>query len=66
MKNLAPSLLLLLFVTSACLNAQTKADEDAVRKLPPSFLRRLGEARWSRTREDHDVDFVTVPTVYLA
>src|ERR1700686_1402649 len=67
MRNLAAGLLLLLFVISSNLNAQTKADEEAVVKLPQAFC----EA-WAR-HDGHDLakiladdaDFVTVATVYL-
>jgi uncharacterized protein (TIGR02246 family) len=57
--------LLFLFVASA--NAQTKADEEAVRKLPQAFC-----DAWAK-HDGHelakimadDVDFVTVATTYL-
>jgi uncharacterized protein (TIGR02246 family) len=67
MKNLAAGLLMLLLMTSSNLNAQTKADEEAVRKLPQAFC-----DAWAK-HDGHelakimadDVDFVTVATVYL-
>jgi uncharacterized protein (TIGR02246 family) len=67
MRNLAAGLLLLLLVTSPHLNAQTKADEEAVRKLPQDFC-----DAWAK-HDGHeiaklmadDADFVTVATVYL-
>jgi uncharacterized protein (TIGR02246 family) len=67
MRNLVASLVLLLFVTSSNLNAQTKADEEAVRKLPQANC-----DAWNK-HDGHelakimaaDVDFVTVATVYL-
>jgi uncharacterized protein (TIGR02246 family) len=65
MKYLA-SLLLLLFYTATSL-AQTKADEEAVRKLPQAFC-----DAWAK-HDGHelakimaeDADFVTVATTYL-
>src|SRR4029453_5826170 len=70
MKNdpsLLGGVLLVLLVTSVSLNAQTKNDEDAVRKLPQAFCN-----AWAK-HDGHelakimaeDVDFVTVATVYL-
>lgn len=67
MKNLAAGLLMLLLMTSSNLNAQTKADKEAVRKLPQAFC-----DAWAK-HDGHelakimadDVDFVTVATVYL-
>jgi Domain of unknown function (DUF4440) len=70
MKNdpsLLGGVLLVLLVTSVSLNAQTKNDEDAVRKLPQMFC-----DAWAK-HDGHelgkimaeDVDFVTVATVYL-
>jgi uncharacterized protein (TIGR02246 family) len=68
MKNLICGIaLLLVFVTSPILNAQTKADEEAVRKIPQSFC-----AAWAR-HDGHelskimadDVDFVTVGATWL-
>jgi len=67
MKNLAAGLLMLLLITSSRLHAQTKADEEAVRKLPQAFC-----DAWAK-HDGHelgkimadDVDFVTVATVYL-
>jgi uncharacterized protein (TIGR02246 family) len=69
MKNdpLLGGVLLLLLVTSVSLNAQTKNDGDAVRKLPQMFC-----DAWAK-HDGHelgkimaeDVDFVTVATVYL-
>ena len=65
MKQFLCGLLLFLFALSA--NAQTKADEDAVRKLPQAFC-----DAWAK-HDGHelarimaeDVDFVTVATTYL-
>jgi uncharacterized protein (TIGR02246 family) len=70
MKRRIGGLLLLValsLVTSSNLTAQTKADEEAVRKLPQIHC-----DAWNR-RDSHalakimadDVDFVTVATVYL-
>jgi uncharacterized protein (TIGR02246 family) len=67
MRNLVAGLLLLLFVTSSDLTAQTTADEKAVRKLPQAFC-----DAWAK-HDGHelgklmadDADFVTVATVYL-
>ena len=57
----------LLFLLAATLNAQTKADEEAARKLPQAF-----REAWAK-HDGHelakimadDVDFVTVATTYL-
>ena len=65
MKRFARVFLLFLFAASA--KAQTKADEEAVRKLPQAFC-----DSWAK-HDGHelakimaeDVDFVTVATVYL-
>lgn len=65
MKHFLPGVLLFLFAAAA--NAQSKADEEAVRKLPQAFC----EA-WAK-HDGHelakimaeDVDFVTVATTYL-
>jgi uncharacterized protein (TIGR02246 family) len=65
MKHFSWGILLFLFTTGA--NAQSKADEEAVRKLPQAFC----EA-WAK-HDGHelakimadDVDFVTVATTYL-
>ena len=65
MKHFSWGILLFLFATGA--NAQSKADEEAVRKLPLAFC----EA-WAK-HDGHelarimaeDVDFVTVATTYL-
>lgn len=62
MRNLIRGLVLLLFVTSSTLFAQTKLDDEAVRKLPQSFC-----DAWAK-HDGHelakimadDVDFVTV------
>jgi uncharacterized protein (TIGR02246 family) len=68
MKNLICALaLLLLFGISPALNAQTKADEEAVRNLPNSFC-----AAWAK-HDGHDlsqimandVDFVTVGATWI-
>lgn len=67
MRNLAAALVMLLLGAGSNLNAQTKADEDAVRKLPQAFC-----DAWAK-HDGHelakmmsdDVDFVTVATVYL-
>jgi hypothetical protein len=68
MRNLVGSLILMLVLTSSSLNAQNKADEEAVRKLPQSFC-----DAWAK-HDGHelakimadDVDFITVATVQLA
>ena len=65
MKHVLSGILLFLFAAGA--NAQTKADEEAVRKLPQAFC-----DAWAR-HDGHelakimaeDVDFVTVATTYL-
>ncbi len=65
MKHFFCGLLLFLFALGA--NAQTKADEEAVRKLPQAFCN-----AWAK-HDGHelakimadDVDFVTVATTYL-
>jgi len=67
MRNLAAGVVMLLLATSLNLNARTKADEEAVRKLPQAFC-----DAWAK-HDGHelakmmsdDVDFVTVATVYL-
>lgn len=67
MRSRVSILLLLVCLVSASLNAQTKADEEAVRKLPQTHC-----DAWNR-HDGHelakimadDVDFVTVATVYL-
>ena len=67
MRNLVSAVLLLLLVTSVRLNAQTKADEDAVGALPQAFCH-----AWAK-HDGHelakimaeDVDFVTVAALYL-
>ena len=67
MRNLVGSLILMLVLTGSSLNAQNKADEEAVRKLPQFFC-----DAWAK-HDGHelakimadDVDFVTVATVYL-
>ena len=67
MRNLARSLALLLCLAGANLNAQTKEDEQAVRKLP-----QLHCDAWNK-HDAHELaklladdgDFVTVATVYL-
>ena len=67
MRNRAVGLVMLLLVAVSNLNAQTKADEEAVRKLPQTFC-----DAWAK-HDGHelakmmsdDVDFVTVATVYL-
>jgi uncharacterized protein (TIGR02246 family) len=65
MKNLLSGMLLLFLTATA--NAQSKADEEAVRKLPQAFC-----DAWAK-HDGHelakimadDVDFVTVATTYL-
>ena len=65
--NLLGSLVSLLALTSVSMHAQSKVDEEAVRKLPQSFC-----DAWAK-HDGHelakimadDVDFVTVATVYL-
>jgi uncharacterized protein (TIGR02246 family) len=65
MKHFLCGLLLFLFVAAA--NAQTRSDEEAVRKLPQAFC-----DAWAK-HDGHelakimgeDVDFVTVATTYL-
>ena len=67
MSNLVGPQILVLVLTSLSLDAQTNADEEAVRKLPQSFC-----DAWAK-HDGHelakimadDVDFVTVATVYL-
>jgi uncharacterized protein (TIGR02246 family) len=67
MRNLVGSLVSVLALTSVSLHAQSKVDEEAVRKLPQSFC-----DAWAK-HDGHelakimadDVDFVTVATVYL-
>jgi uncharacterized protein (TIGR02246 family) len=67
MKNLVSGLVLLLVVVSSNLNAQTKADEEVVRKLPQAHC-----DAWNK-HDGHELaklfaedgDFVTVATVYL-
>src|SRR6516225_9416278 len=66
-RNLVGSVVSLLALTSVSLHAQSKVDEEAVRKLPQSFC-----DAWAK-HDGHelanmmadDVDFVTVATVYL-
>ena len=67
MKDPLPGVLLLLFVTSVSLNAQTKSDEDAVRKLPQSFCDAWAKHDGHELAEimADDVDFVTVATTFL-
>jgi uncharacterized protein (TIGR02246 family) len=67
MRNLVGVVLLLLFATSSSLNAQTKMDEEAVRKLPQSFCDAFTKHdghELAKIMAD-DVDFVTVAAVYL-
>jgi len=67
MRNLVGPQILVLVLTSLSLDAQTKVDEQALRKLPQSFC-----DAWAK-HDGHelakimadDVDFVTVATVYL-
>jgi uncharacterized protein (TIGR02246 family) len=67
MRNLVGSLVSVLALTSVSLHAQSKVNEEAVRKLPQSFC-----DAWAK-HDGHelakimadDVDFVTVATVYL-
>ena len=67
MRNLVSSFVSVLALTSVSLHAQSKVDEEAVRKLPQSFC-----DAWAM-HDGHelakimadDVDFVTVATVYL-
>src|SRR6201993_4583241 len=67
MRNLVGSFVSVLALTSVSLYAQSKADEEAVRKLPQSFC-----DAWAK-HDGHElakimadnVDFVTVATVYL-
>jgi uncharacterized protein (TIGR02246 family) len=67
MRNLVGGLLLVLFVTSSSLKAQTKMDDEAVRKLPQffcdAFTKHDGH-ELAKIMAD-DVDFVTVAAVYL-
>lgn len=66
-RSLVVSLVSMLALTSVSLDAQTKVDEEAVRRLPQSFC-----DAWAK-HDGHelakvmadDVDFVTVATVYL-
>jgi ketosteroid isomerase-like protein len=67
MKYLPSALLLLLLASATNVLAQSKADEDAVRRLPQDFC-----DAWAK-HDGHvlakimadDVDFVTVATTYL-
>ena len=67
MRNLVQCSVLALFVTCLNLNAQSKADEEAVRKLPQAHCN-----AWNK-HDAHELaklvavdgDFVTVATVYL-
>ena len=67
MRKIVCGLPFLLLLVTPNLNAQSKADEEAVRKLPQSFCeaweRHDGHAL-ARIMAD-DVDFVTVADVYL-
>src|SRR5712691_9484585 len=58
---------LLLFLLAATLNAQTKADEEAARKLPQAFREAWAkhDGRELAKIMADDVDFVTVATGYL-
>lgn len=68
MKNLICSIaLVLFFVTSPMLGAQTKADDEAVRRLPQAFCEawaRHDGHELSKIMAD-DVDFVTVGATWL-
>src|SRR5260370_27622196 len=67
MRDLIAGLVLLLFVTSSNLNAQTKADEEGVRKLRQTMCDAWNKHdghEMAKVMAD-DVDFVTVATVYL-
>ncbi len=65
MKYLASSFLL--FVLATTLNAQTKTDEEALRKLPQAFCNAWAkhDGRELAKIMADDVDFVTVATGYL-
>lgn len=57
----------LLFLLATSVNAQTKADEEAVRKLPQAFCEAWAKHdghKLAKIMAD-DVDFVTVATTYL-
>jgi uncharacterized protein (TIGR02246 family) len=67
LRNLVQCSILALFVASLNLNAQTKADEEAVRKLPQTMCDAWNKHdghEMAKVMAD-DVDFVTVATVYL-
>jgi uncharacterized protein (TIGR02246 family) len=65
MKQFVGSLLLVLFAATS--NAQSKADEEAVRKLPEAFCDAWAkhDGRELAKIMADDVDFVTVATAYL-
>lgn len=67
MRNLASSLVLLLFVACSNLRAQTKADEEVLRKLPQAHCDAWNkhDAHELAKLFAEDGDFVTVATVYL-
>lgn len=67
MRNLAPSLLLLLVAACSNLSAQTKPDEEALRKLPQAHCDAWNkhDAHELAKLFAEDGDFVTVATVYL-
>ena len=57
----------MLFLLVGTLNAQTKVDEEAVRKLPQAFSDAWAKHDGHELAKimAHDVDFVTVATTYL-
>jgi uncharacterized protein (TIGR02246 family) len=67
MRTLATAFLILFLISGSNLNAQTKADEEALRRLPQAFC-----DAWAK-HDGHelakimadDVDFVTVATTFL-
>ena len=67
MKNLTQVSVLPLFVACLNINAQTKADEDAIRKLPQAHCDSWNkhDAHELAKLMADDGDFVTVATVYL-
>jgi uncharacterized protein (TIGR02246 family) len=67
MRNLAPGLALLLCLAGGKLNAQTKADDEALRKLPQAHCDAWNkhDAHELAKLFAEDGDFVTVATVYV-
>jgi uncharacterized protein (TIGR02246 family) len=67
MRHLAASLVIVLLVIGSDLHPQTKADEEAVRKLPQAFSEAWAKHDGHELAKimDDNVDFVTVAAVYL-